>query len=104
MIGCKKNFKHGHYMNRKPTIYYSVWQHMMSRCENKNNTNYHRYGGRGIKVCEQFRDPITFINYLKNELGDRPKDYSIDRIDNSKGYEPGNLQWATAKQQRANQG
>jgi len=86
---------HGQY----GTPAYKVWDGMMQRCGNPNNTGYKRYGGAGITVCERWRD---FANFL-SDMGERPKGLSIDRIDNTRGYEPGNCRWATSRQQRMNQ-
>ena len=75
---------------------------MLQRCNNPNNPAYHNYGGRGIKVCERWYD---FNNFLA-DVGERPHpDRSLDRYPNNDGhYEPGNVRWATAEQQRNNQG
>lgn len=87
---CRKN-------DRRPE--YSIWRGMLTRCENPNEPAYRNYGGRGITVCEQWHDFATFLK----DVGNRPSpDYSLDRIDNSKGYEPGNIAWATNKEQANN--
>lgn len=78
---------------------YIVWQAMMSRCHNEKHTAYAYYGGRGITVCEEWK---TFEGFFKG-MGRRPsKQMSLDRIDPNKGYEPGNVRWATNKQQARN--
>ena len=79
---------------------YSVWDHMKQRCLNPNNSRYHQYGGRGIGICERW---MSYENFLE-DMGERPsKEFSIDRIDNDKGYSPDNCRWATATQQMRNQ-
>jgi hypothetical protein len=102
----KRCFKHGHRRigkTGKPSIYYSMWHGMITRCEYKNGRDYHRYGGRGIIVAPEFHDAATFIKYILKNIGPRPSDiYSIDRINNDGNYEPGNLRWATDKEQANN--
>lgn len=72
---------------------------MRNRCLNPNNRSFARYGGRGITVCERWSD---FANFLA-DMGERPHPkLSIERVDNEKGYEPGNCKWATAKEQANN--
>lgn len=73
---------------------------MKNRCYQKGNKAYHTYGGRGIKVCSRWRR-----NYSKflEDMGRRPSsEYSLDRIDNDKGYSPDNCRWATKREQNIN--
>jgi hypothetical protein len=76
---------------------------MIQRCTNPNFNRYPDYGGRGILICDRWKD---FPNFFA-DMGLRPepkKLYSLDRFPNNDGnYEPGNCRWATAKEQRANQ-
>lgn len=73
---------------------------MINRCTNQNHSNYSRYGARGISVCAEWRS--SFERFL-SDMGPRPSpSHSIDRIDNDRGYEPGNCRWATAREQGAN--
>jgi len=72
---------------------------MLNRCTNQNTPGWKNYGGRGITVCERWRSYESF----RDDMGHPPSDLlSIDRINNSKGYEPGNCRWATRSQQANN--
>jgi hypothetical protein len=83
----------------KATSYvYGVWKQMIQRCENPKNPAYHNYGGRGISVCEEWHDFEAFFS----DMGDRPKGYSIDRIENDKGYSKENCKWSTMSEQLNN--
>ena len=79
---------------------YNSWSGMKSRCNNSNDARYHSYGGRGIKVCDEWQHNFkAFLDYV----GNRPsKDHSIDRVDNDGNYEPGNVRWATYIEQNNN--
>lgn len=86
---------HGH--SRTPT--YEIWSGMRKRCENRNASRFRYYGARGITVCERWR---AYENFLA-DMGLRPSEcHSLDRIDNSGNYEPGNCRWATVIEQRNN--
>jgi hypothetical protein len=63
---------------------------------------YHRYGGRGIHVCDEWHDPWTFYRYLDEHLGPCPPRHSLDRINNDGNYEPDNVRWATFSEQARN--
>lgn len=83
------------------TITYKSLIHAIDRCENPKNDSYHKYGGRGIFVCERWHNYDLFIA----DMGERPSlEYSLDRIDNDGNYEPGNCRWATRMQQNNNKG
>jgi hypothetical protein len=98
------SFKHGAAANGKETPEYRAWMHAISRCTNTNVWNYKNYGGRGIKVARHFRGENGFKNFLA-EVGYRPSPrHSLDRRDNNKGYQRGNLRWATPLEQVHNRG
>jgi hypothetical protein len=82
-------------------LMYARWSGMIDRCTRTTHHAYHRYGGRGIRVCERWHNFETFLT----DMGLPPfKGASIDRIDNSGNYEPSNCRWATAKMQSQNRG
>lgn len=81
------------------TRIYRIWSGMKERCFNPNNEHFRIYGGRGIFVCEKWRS--SFLAFYA-DMGDAPPGLTIDRIDNDKGYEPGNCRWATPLEQVRN--
>jgi len=86
--------KHGDSWPRKRL--YRIWSHMFERCNGENYQFYYRYGGRGIKVCEEWKDYSVFKAWaLNNGYTDN---LTIDRIDNDGNYEPSNCQWLTNRE------
>src|SRR5580704_3901661 len=77
---------------------HASWSKMLGRCRNPTDPSYSRYGGRGISVCQAW---FTFDGFLA-DMGERPTGTSLDRIDNARGYEPGNCRWATPAEQSQN--
>lgn len=99
LLNFKKPIQHGHAKFMARSSEYNIWNAMRARCNNPNVKVFHRYGGRGISVCEAWNDFQTFIT----DVGARPsKAHSLDRIDNDGNYEPGNVRWALAEEQAAN--
>lgn len=81
---------------------YRAWAHMIDRCAHAERQDAHRYHGRGIKVSHDWCGPGGFDIFFAH-IGPAPGDgYTVDRIENSQGYEPGNVRWATSSQQARN--
>jgi hypothetical protein len=89
-----------HYL--KHTKIYSVWNEMRSRCQNPNDSSYHRYGAKGISVCDEWNDFRVFYPWA---MGSGYKEgLTLDRIDPSGNYEPSNCRWITQVEQQRNRG
>lgn len=78
---------------------YKAWQHAKSRCYSKTNRKYEIYGKRGISMCVEWQN--DFMKFYKH-IGPAPDGTTLDRIDVNGNYEPGNVRWATPKQQANN--
>lgn len=99
MAGKKSNGSPGEFHGLTKTREYRIWARMCFRCRNKNSSDWKHYGGRGINVCERWAN--SFLLFLA-DMGECPKNHSIDRINGLKGYEKSNCRWATRAQQARN--
>lgn len=89
------NTKHG----KSKSLTYSRWKSMRQRCMDEAHESYQRYGGAGVKVCERWNDFLIFLE----DMGECPsKEMTLDRINNEKGYEPGNCRWISKANQNKN--
>lgn len=96
-----KRIKHGYYKHQ----YYYRWVAINDRCRNVNSRYFANYGGRGIAVFPEWcsaAGPKAFCDWIDEHLGACPEGMTLDREDNSKGYEPGNVRWASRQQQTEN--
>lgn len=100
-IGARAaNYKHGGMTNHK--LEYNSWRAMRERCNNPNYWCFNRYGGRGIKVCEQWDGKNGFKHFLK-DMGTKPTSkHTINRINNNGDYTPQNCEWSGVYKQKNN--
>jgi len=100
VLACNALTVHGEAQSNQQTVEYKTWSGIKRRCFNKNDKTYQYYGARGITMCDEWVDNFeAFVAHV----GRRPSPgHSIDRIDNYKGYEPGNVRWATREVQVKN--
>ncbi len=107
--GCKRaeynkaRSIHGYAARGNVHPLYRLWAEIVKRCTDPNAQNYPWYGGRGVAICQEWRhDPAAFIAWMDANLGWRPPNRTLDRINPEGNYEPGNLRWATYSEQRRN--
>jgi hypothetical protein len=96
-----KSRLHGAARHGKRTPEYISWVAMSQRCSNPKRESYRNYGNRGITVCERWKGPHGFQNFLA-DMGPRPRGRTLERMEVNGNYEPGNCKWATAKEQANN--
>ena len=95
----KRFTTHGHSRHPETSYTYRKWVNAKTRCLRENSPRWHDYGGRGIKICDRWRD--SFAHFLE-DMGFCPPGYSLERLDNDGDYEPGNCVWATLREQAQN--
>lgn len=97
---------HGHARKGDRSLTYKSYTNMLTRCENPNAVNYEKYGGSGISICARWRNGTANLSGFECfliDMGERPgQEYSIDRIDRQRGYEPGNCRWVRGRTQVLN--
>lgn len=99
-VTTSRSLKHGANRRGQRSTEYGIWCGMRRRCHDEKDSLYVYYGARGISVCERWRN--SFSAFLA-DVGPRPgPEYSLDRKDNERGYEPGNVRWATDTEQANN--
>jgi hypothetical protein len=101
--GEHHNTKHGHRRNGSHgSPEYRAWQGMIWRCHCATSGAYHAYGGKGLRVADEWRGEGGFVRFLAH-VGPKPSArHSLDRKDGTRGYEPGNVRWATPLEQNLN--
>ena len=102
--GClKKKQTYRHNYGAKKNPYYKTWSQMKKRCYCPTDIHYPRYGARGIRVADVWKkDFWVFYDYVSQLPHFGETGYTLDRIDNNGNYEPGNVRWASSKQQARN--
>jgi hypothetical protein len=90
-------------MSNPRNVERAAWRNMLHRCHNEQHRDYPNYGGRGITVCAEWRSKEKGFEAFFAHVGPRKSDdLSLDRIDNSKGYQPGNVEWRDRSTQQSN--
>lgn len=95
-LNLERTVTHGRHQSPE----YRVWHNMVCRCHRETNRDYKSYGGRGIRVCDSWKE--SFQSFFA-DMGERPSSkHELDRINNDGNYEPGNCRWVTKKENNRN--
>lgn len=97
-----KRVRHGHRKRTGTSSLYNILSNIKKRCYDESCKAYPDYGGRGIRLWSPWHDYGKFITDILNSIGNRPSGCTLDRIDNNKNYEPGNVKWSTRTEQNSN--
>lgn len=96
--GCRERMKHGYQQHR----FYYTYMGMMKRCYDQNHVGYQNYGGRGITVCDEWRQDIARFIAWCDSIEEIPTGHTLDRKNNDGNYEPGNCRFASKREQQLN--
>lgn len=95
----KRTIIDGYYKTKHPL--YTTYKGMLARCNHPNSKYYKYYGGRGIKVAKRWQGPLGFKHFVE-DMGERPKGFTIERLNNNRGYSAKNCTWVTMSTQALN--
>ena len=98
-VARKTMFKHGYCTNYSHAREWRIWSGMKTRCSNQKRKDYHQYGGRGISVCRRW---VNSFKHFIVDMGNCPKDFTLERLNVNGNYTPKNCKWVSRKEQVRN--